>query len=192
MSSLIIDSPHRQGTVRRIVQSGITLFFWGVWGYLMLPLAASLMTLVGIELALVASVAPKEYLRFIFPILLFIGVVMLSMELWVRYNIFLYRRGNRRHPPDIVYRTALARHFGVSPRELADWHRSAQMTIRLTEQGKVYDVEVKTPVVGTPRSGKWRIVRSRNKNGVVCLNRNMPQTSGGKLSVDGQISPVSP
>lgn len=167
MNSPIIESPHRQGMMRRIVQGGITLFFWGAWFYLMLPLLASLMALVEIELALLTPIAPTEYLRFVVPVVIFVGVVMLGMELWVRYNIFLYRRGNRRRPPGIVYRAALARHFGVSPQELANWHRSAQITVRLTRQGKVRDAEVKRPAPSRPLSAKGRVPEPRRRRGTV-------------------------
>jgi len=86
MNSPIIESPHRQGMMRRIVQGGITLFFWGVWLYLMLPLLAPLMALAEIEHTLLTPVAPAEYLRFMVPVVIFVGVVMLGMELWVRYK----------------------------------------------------------------------------------------------------------
>ncbi len=145
MNSLIIESPHRQGVLRRFIQGGITLAFWGIWIYLMLPLLTPLMAMAGIEHALLTSLEPIDYLKYILPILLFVGVLMLSMELWVRYNIFLHRRSPRQERKNIVYRTQLARHFGVPLNELTQWHRSEQITIRLTEQGKIHDIKINSP-----------------------------------------------
>ncbi|GEM_PF-631338 len=189
MSSLIIESPHRQGMVRRIFQGGITLFFWVLWIYLMLPLAAPLMAAAGVENLLFISAEPVNYLKFLFPILLFIGVVMLSMELWVIYNIFLHRRNNRQEPLSIVYQSQLASHFGVSPHLLAGWHRSEQMIIRLTEYGKVYDVEVKKPSVAKPRSR--RTVRSQMKNCMKRWNRSELYQKG-RVDNRSRLNGVSP
>ncbi len=166
MSSLIIESSHRQGKVRKFVQGGLTLFFWGVWIYLMLPLMGPLMAIAGLDHSLFGSAEPGSYLKFLFLILLFIGLVMLSMELWVIYNIFLHRRGHRRESLNIVYRTQLARHFGVSPRELADWHRSEQMIVRLTKYGKIYDVEVNDAPEATSQTQHRPAVGSRIKGNV--------------------------
>ncbi len=145
MSSLIIESPHRQGGMRRFIQSGITLFFWGVWIYLMLPLIAPLIAAAGLEHSLFVSAVSADHLQLVFPILFFIGVVMLIMELWVVYNIFLHRRRSRRDPLSIVYQNDLASHFGVSSNKLAGWHRSGQMTIWLTEHGGIHDVRMEKP-----------------------------------------------
>jgi len=157
MSSLIIESPHRQGGVRRFFQSGITLFFWGVWLYLMLPLVAPLMAAAGLEHSLFVSVVSADYLQLVFPILFFVGIVMLIMELWVVYNIFLHRRRRQRDSLSIVYQNELASHFGVSSNKLAGWHRSGQMTIWLTEQGGIHDVKTEEPsFVAQIRSGSHR------------------------------------
>lgn len=144
MNSLIIESPHRQGMVRRFIQSAITLLFWGLWFYLMLPLVAPLMAMAGLEHLLLTSMEPINHLIYVVPIMLFVGMLSISMGLWVRYNIFLHHRSNLQERKNIVYRTQLARHFGVSITELTGWHRSEQMTIRLTKHGKIYDVKVKS------------------------------------------------
>ncbi len=191
MSSLIIESPHRQGVVRRVFQGGLTLFFWGLWIYLMLPLVAPLVAAAGVEHSLFVSAEPVDYLKFLFPILLFVGVVMLSMELWVIYNIFLHRRNNRQEPFSIVYRSQLASHFGVSPHKLAGWHRSEQMTIRLTEHGKVYDVEVKKASVARSRTRRRGTVGSQVKNCVKRLNRSKLYQKG-RGNNSSRLNGVSP
>jgi len=146
MSSLIIENPHRQGLVRRFIQGAITLAFWGIWLYLMLPLLTPLIAMAGIEHALLSSLEPIDYLRYILPIILFVGALMLGMELWVRYNIFLHRRSHRQKRKKTVYRTQIAKHFDVPLNDLTGWHHSGRMIIRMTEHGKVYDVEVKPPL----------------------------------------------
>ncbi len=180
MSSLIIENPRRQGVARRLIQGGITLFFWGLWFYLMLPLLTPLMAMAGIEHLLLANMEPVDYLKFIFPILLFVGLLMLGMDLWVKYNIFLHYRNNRKRPSKkIVYRTQLARHFGVPLHDLTGWHRSEQMMIRMTEHGKIYDVEVKSPPVppaggGNQRRGKVRLKRGARGTGSVKMRGRYP------------------
>ncbi len=171
MSSLIIESPHRQGMVRKFVQGGLTLFFWGLWIYLMLPLAAPLMALVGLKFSLFASATHTEHIWFIFPIMLFSAMAMLGMQLWVIYNIFLHHRRNQQARLSSVCQNELASHFGVAADDLADWHSSGQMTIRLTEQGDVHDVEVNQPFAASIQPGNRRTVRSQKKAKVRHLKR---------------------
>ncbi len=170
MNSLIIENSRRQGPVRMLVQGGLTLFFWCFWIYLMLPLAAPLASLMGLEFPWLASATSTEYLWLIFPILFFAGIVMLGMELWVIYNMFLDRRSKRQEQLGVVYRNELARHFGVGADELENWHCSGQMIIRLTEEGDVSDVEVRKPSVTNLQPASCRAVKDRPESGSGCLD----------------------
>ncbi len=193
MSSLIIESPHRQGMVRRLVQGLITLFFWGLWLYLLSPLIAPLMVAMGLDHAVFVYAKPVDYPKFISPILLFIAVIIFSMELWVRYNVFLYRRSKWQNTLNVVYRNQLAQHFGVSSNELAGWHRSERLTIRLTECGKIFNVEVnKSPEVPVPKppKNKQTVSLQDDKKSLAQTNSPEPRKKRRQASKESRTSPL--
>jgi poly-beta-1,6-N-acetyl-D-glucosamine biosynthesis protein PgaD len=143
MSMLLIEASHQQGRLRRFVQSGITLILWALWIYLLLPLFIPMMIAVGIQPPAIISTASPIHPSLFFAILIFVSVTMLGMLLWTRYNTSLHHhRTNRQDPLNIVCKNDLANYFNVSPKKLADWHCSEQLTIQLTKQGGIHCVAV--------------------------------------------------
>ncbi len=140
--SLIIDHPERQGRVRRVVQSGMTLVLWLLWFYLLLPVFEPALTLAGIDLqAMGLTITAIEIEPFAF-VLLLVGTVMVSFWLWARYNLLLHRfRISSQQQHDSVAHTELAHSFGICPLALSSWQQSELLMIRHTEQGDICSVE---------------------------------------------------
>ncbi|MCF6211848.1 MAG: poly-beta-1,6-N-acetyl-D-glucosamine biosynthesis protein PgaD [Gammaproteobacteria bacterium] len=141
-SSLIIENPHCQGKVRRLVQGAVTLMLWLLWFYLLLPVFEPVLTLAGIDLSVIGVAARHVNFEILVLGPLLVGVVVLGFWLWVRYNILLHRfRADRQNSCNTVGRSELADSFGICPLALTDWHSSDQLLIRLTEQGGIRSVE---------------------------------------------------
>ncbi|HHH47872.1 MAG TPA: poly-beta-1,6-N-acetyl-D-glucosamine biosynthesis protein PgaD [Gammaproteobacteria bacterium] len=141
-SPLIIESPQRQGGVRRVVQGTLTLGLWLLWLYLMLPVFEPLLALAGIDLSAMGMAAKVVDVGIFVLVLALVGAVMLGFWLWARYNTLLHRfRRAGKEECASVGRDELADSFGICPLALTDWHGSGQLVIRLTEQGGICSVK---------------------------------------------------
>ena len=141
-SPLIIESPQRQGGVRRVVQGTLTLGLWLLWLYLVLPVFEPLLRLAGIDLSAMGMVAKVVEIETFALALALVGALLLGFWLWARYNTLLHRfRRTDKEQCVGVGRNELADSFGICPLALIDWHGSGQLVIRLTEQGGIYSVE---------------------------------------------------
>ncbi len=140
MNALIIESPGRQGIMRRLVQGLITLGFWGLLVYLLLPLFMPLLVAAGIVAETPVAGGAGSGAEIFYVLMLLVGGAMFGFGLWAEYNALLHRHRERKAPAPLraICEQELANHFNVNPVELADWQRSGQLTIRLTEQGGIY------------------------------------------------------
>ena len=141
-NSLVINSPERQGLVRRVVQGSLTLMLWALWFYLLLPVFEPALAMAGVDLAAQGLAVKTVELEPFAMTLLLMGTVMVSFWLWARYNILLHRfRAGVQGQHDSVGHDELADSFGICPLALSSWQRSEQLVIRHTEQGGICSVE---------------------------------------------------
>lgn len=142
--TLIIENSHLQGNWRRISQSMITLFFWCLWGYLILPLATPLINFMGIEVAFSHSV-DFEVLLNIFITISFLSITMIIvMALWSSYNYLLYLQNQIiQWPLSLVLAKDLAADFNVNILDLTHWQQSRELNIQLNEQGNIQHVKTR-------------------------------------------------
>ncbi len=141
MNTLIIQNPRSQGMLRRFTQSSLTLALWLLWFYLLLPALSPVLAWVGVDLPIINF--REMNLKVFIVMLLSIAVIIVSFLLWIEYNILLYRHtDNGKKKSNIIHHHELARYFKVNPNNLANWHRSEQLTIQLTEQGNIHRIKV--------------------------------------------------
>ncbi len=168
---LVIEKPHRQGALRRFIQSIATLAIWVLWLYLLLPIFklpftspdfSSLSTrelIIGIEIFAIA--------------LLLIAFISISFWLWAKYNTLLHRyhiklqnrllkkiRYNfiqipwlynsytaQKNVQKAVLQDELANHFCVNLKALGSWQSAKQITIQLAGKDNIHWVKVsKSPL----------------------------------------------
>jgi len=137
MSTLIIQSPHNQGTLRKYTQSSMTMMLWVLWVYLLLPVLAPLLILAGNDIQTINLT--KESLNFIqfAAVLPLLMVMMMGYWLWSKYNTLLYCYRGEDILENVVYLHETPNYFGISGKDLASWQQLKQMTVNLTEQGDV-------------------------------------------------------
>lgn len=145
MSSLIINEPRLQRLKQRYAYSLVTLIFWAIWLYLLLPLFSLLAWLVGIRLFYQEMIAEKGYRSF-FDLVGGYALVVLVIAAfflgWAGYNLFRFRGKERRKSVGSVDKTDIARQFAVEVDQLNKWHRAKRLTIYHTAQGHIGRVDV--------------------------------------------------
>ncbi len=143
MNTLIIQNPHLQGIPQRITLSSITLVLWMLWIYLLLPALKPLLTFAGIDLSAISIDERGINIEIFIALLSLITTIIVSFWLWIKYNILLHNRhANRKKRQSIIHQNELAHYFKVSPKKLANWHRSERLNIQLTEQGRIHYVKI--------------------------------------------------
>jgi poly-beta-1,6-N-acetyl-D-glucosamine biosynthesis protein PgaD len=121
----IIDEPALKSPFRHLLEGSITLFFWALWIYWLLPVFTALLWFFGIRL-FYEQIFPQGGIEEMLRLLKDAGIVFLAILavifLWTRYNYFWFlRRGERRNKVvAICYDEDLARFFRVDPAALAE------------------------------------------------------------------------
>ena len=137
MSTLIIQSPHNQGTLRKYTQSSITAVLWALWIYLLLPILAPLLLLIDHDIQTIRHIENSLNIKQFIAILPFIIMIALGYWLWSKYNTLLYFYRNKKGQGKSIHPHKLSNYFSVSPKEQACWQQLKQMTVKLTEQGDI-------------------------------------------------------
>jgi len=141
-NTLIIENSHLQGHWRRIGQGIVTLFFWCLWGYLILPLASPLMSYIGVEIAFIHQVDIYILINILIAVLLVSATMIFSMSLWSFYNYLLHLNTHPiQWPIPKVLAKELATDFNVNLLDLAHWQYSKELNIQLNEQGNIQNVK---------------------------------------------------
>ncbi len=121
----IIDEPALKSPLRHLLEGSVTLFFWALWIYWLLPVFTALLWFFGIRL-FYEQIFPQGGIEEMLRLLKDAGIVFLSILavifLWTRYNyLWFLRRGERRNKVvAICHDGDLARFFRVDPAALAE------------------------------------------------------------------------
>jgi len=141
--TLIIENSHLQSNWRRISQGAITLFFWCLWGYLILPLATPLVDWLGLDITYYHKLDFDLFLGLLLTVIVVSIVLILAMAFWSFYNFILHQTCKANQwPLTKVLNQDLALYFGVKTSELGVWQQSRELNIQLNEQGNIRYVEV--------------------------------------------------
>lgn len=132
--------PPRRGPAEIGLFAFLTLFAWGVWIYLVLPLLGLVLWWLGIE-RLIEEVFSVHYEHLAQTLLSYTGVflVMVSLfGLWVLWNVFCY--SGTVDPNDKPLRVAAAevvRAFALAPAELAALRDTRVVRVDLDDADRV-------------------------------------------------------
>ncbi|MCF6338610.1 MAG: poly-beta-1,6-N-acetyl-D-glucosamine biosynthesis protein PgaD [Gammaproteobacteria bacterium] len=137
MNTLIIQSPHNQGTLRKYTQSSMTMMLWALWVYLLLPVLAPVLVYIGNDIQTISQIEHSLSIKQFIAIFPFIALVILGNWLWSKYNTLLYLRHHEKTQETSIHQYTSLNYFDVSAKELACWQQLKQMTVKLTEQGNV-------------------------------------------------------
>jgi len=137
MNTLIIQSPHNQGVLRKYTQNSMTMVLWALWVYLLLPALAPVLVLIGNDIQSISQIEYSLNIKQLIAIFPFIALVTLGNWLWSKYNTLLYLRHNKKDQENSIHQYKSLNYFDVSAKELACWQQLKQMTVKLTEQGDV-------------------------------------------------------
>ncbi|MCF6235920.1 MAG: poly-beta-1,6-N-acetyl-D-glucosamine biosynthesis protein PgaD [Gammaproteobacteria bacterium] len=137
MNTLIIQSPHNQGILRKYTQSSMTAVLWILWIYLLLPILAPLLLLIGNDVQTISHIEGSLNIKQFIAILPFIAMIALMYWLWSKYNTLLYLQRNKKDKGNSIQQYASSNYFGASTKELSCWRNFKQVTVKLTEQGDI-------------------------------------------------------
>ncbi len=141
MSTLIIQSPHNQGTLRKYTQSSMTMALWALWFYLLLPILAPVLILIGNDIHTVSQIEhPVNITQFVAVLLLIITMIP-GYWLWGKYNTLLHNRRNKKAHKNNTHQHESLNYFSVPAKELFYWQQLKQATVELTEQGDISCVQ---------------------------------------------------
>ncbi len=137
MNTLIIQSPHNQGTLRKYTQSSMTVALWALWVYLLLPVLAPALVFIGNDIQTISQIEHSLNIKQFIAIFPFIALIILGNWLWSKYNTLLYLLHHEKNQENNIHQHTSLNYFDVSAKELAYWQQLKQMTVKLTEQGDV-------------------------------------------------------
>ncbi len=140
---LIIENSHLQSNACRFGQGAVTLVFWCLWAYLLLPLASPIIDLLGLDITYYFKIDLELLVELFITVSFISSAAIISMALWSMYNFLLYRMNQNKQqwPSAIVMNRELATFFGVELSELKEWQYARELNIQLTEQGNIQYVD---------------------------------------------------
>jgi biofilm PGA synthesis protein PgaD len=147
---LIIERPDLQSRRQRVVSTGMTVVFWGLWMYLWLPLVALVGWAFGIERfydEMIRLDGLGRVLELLGWYALVVAVLAGSLILWATYNYLRFRGVDRRKAPRPVGLDRVAAFARVEPAQLLLWQQLRVMTILHDDDGFIESVEAFS---GTP------------------------------------------
>jgi poly-beta-1,6-N-acetyl-D-glucosamine biosynthesis protein PgaD len=135
----IIDEPALKSPLRHLLEGSVTLFFWALWIYWLLPVFTAVLWVFGIHL-FYREIFPQGGVEELFRLLKGAGLVFLSILaaifVWTRYNyLWFLRRGERRNKfVAICHDEDVARFFKADPEEVRNARREPVVKIELEER----------------------------------------------------------
>jgi poly-beta-1,6-N-acetyl-D-glucosamine biosynthesis protein PgaD len=136
----IIDEPALKSPLRHLLEGSITLCFWALWIYWLLPVLTALLWVFGIHL-FYREIFPQGGMEELLGLLRGAGLVFLSIlatiVLWTRYNyLWFLKRGERRNKlVAICHDEDLAKFFRANPEEIRNARREPVLEVELGEEG---------------------------------------------------------
>ncbi|UCD36489.1 MAG: poly-beta-1,6-N-acetyl-D-glucosamine biosynthesis protein PgaD [Nitrospiraceae bacterium] len=117
----IRDNPKLRGYFRSITEMTFTGFVWGIWVYMLLPIANVIMWIVGvrfIDAAVIEQLGYKQMIELIAKMGWIVIVVFLVLRLWGYYNYIRFGKKSRRKGSQVVTSEQLATHFQIPSHEV--------------------------------------------------------------------------
>jgi poly-beta-1,6-N-acetyl-D-glucosamine biosynthesis protein PgaD len=135
----IIDQPSLKTPWRYLFEGSITLLFWALWIYWLLPVFTAILWFFGIRL-FYQQIFPQGGLEELLILLKDAGIVFVViiaiLFIWTHYNyLWFLRRGERRNRfVPICHDQDLAKFFQVDPEELKRAKEGSLVEVILEEQ----------------------------------------------------------
>ena len=135
----IIDQPYLKSSWRYLFEGSITLFFWALWIYWLLPVFTAVLWVLGIRL-FYQEIFPQGGLEEFLTLLKDAGIVFLAIIaiifVWTHYNyLWFLRRGERRNKVvPICLDQDLADFFQVDSEELEKVKKGSGIEVNLENQ----------------------------------------------------------
>ncbi len=148
MKSPIIENPSLQTLRQRFTSSFLTFLFWVFWIYLWLPLVSLLAWGVGVDLfyqELIAESGYKTILKMMFWYIIAISTTAVIFIAWAVYNLFRFRKKDRRKEAKVVGTIDLAHYFKIDERQVKKFQKSKYLVIHHDEEGNIKSIENQNP-----------------------------------------------
>jgi len=145
-TELIIDRPDQQPPLQRAAFGLVTLAFWAMWIYLMMPALTLLGWAFGASRfvdVMVTRGGATSVVHLLGWYLLVISVMCGSLIGWALYNWRRFRSATRRGNADALTATArVAAHLRVDEPLLARWQRLKLMDVDFDDAGRITRIAV--------------------------------------------------
>jgi biofilm PGA synthesis protein PgaD len=139
-TELIIDRPEGQPPLHRAAFGLVTLVFWAVWIYLMMPAVTLLGWAFGISRfvdIMIAQGGASDVARLIGWYLLVIGLMTGSLISWALYNWVRFRGATRRgNATSALANAQVAAHMRVAEATLARWQETRLLEVDFDDEGR--------------------------------------------------------
>lgn len=148
---LIIDQPDLKSRPLILGEGVLTIFFWGFWFYLWLPLVSLLAWWLGYQIFYRQMVELGGFSGFIEQLNIFgSGVALVSgaMAIWSFYNLKRYGSYNRRNRFLETDMDALAETFSIPVQKLPQIQQAKRIVFTFTEDDSIEEVVI-PPVHGS-------------------------------------------
>lgn len=127
----IIDKPEKKSFLRKVAEAGFTVFMWGIWSYLLLPVLNILLWLIGIRIFYVELIDGAVYPE-ILDLLRKAGWSVLTIFVILRsWGIYNYRKfGKLKRRTSVGSDSGeqqLSEHFHISGEMIRDLQRQKEV-----------------------------------------------------------------
>ena len=137
MNTLIIQSPHNQGILRKYTQNSMTTMLWVLWIYLLLPILSPLLILIGHDIQTISQVERSLNIKQFIAVFPLVFIMFTSCWLWSKYNTLLYHRRNKKSRGKRIQKNESLNYFSIPAKEQAYWQQLKRVTVNLSEQGGI-------------------------------------------------------
>jgi biofilm PGA synthesis protein PgaD len=150
-SELIIESPQHQPRLHRAAFGLVTLAFWALWLYFMMPAVTLLGWAFGISRfvdVMIVNGGALAVVRLLGWYLLIIAILSGSLIGWAVYNWTRFRNSTRRsNASRPVADAVVAARLGVDRHVLARWQRARSMQVNFDDEGRFAGVSLDPALV---------------------------------------------
>lgn len=124
--------------VRRLTELAVTVVFWGLWAYLVMPLVSLLLWFAGIYLFVDRMISMGGYQAFADQLIHYATVVFvmwLLLTAWILWNQMRYGRNERRRVrPPHVSEAKMAKAMGLEPEMVSSLRGQKEVALRFESE----------------------------------------------------------
>lgn len=147
-NQLRIDAPHLLTRRRRLSDAFVTGFMWLLYSYLWAPFISLVAWLLGFEFAYGVMVRAGG-IHVLREVLLFYGVmvalIVIVVSAWSLINRYRFAGNDRRGAREATSDAEIMKFFGISQRDLQVLRESRVISVRVTDEGEIDQVEAGMP-----------------------------------------------